>query len=118
MVPAEPEAGAVFLVGAEAVPAWLLPVAAPGAAWLMKGLRECISARARCCMTGGFKRFSAVAAPAAEALPAGWPDWPLPEAPAAEAAAVAVAVAAGAGPAGLAVLTADWMAEPSIVPNL
>ena len=59
-----------------------------------------------------------MAAFAAEALPAGWPDWPLPVGPAAEAAAVAVEVAAGAGPDGVAVLTADWMAEPSIVPNL
>ena len=69
-------------------------------------------------MTGGFRRVSAVAAFAAEAVPAGWPDWRLPEAAAAEAADVAVAVAAGAGPDGLAVLTADWMAEPSMVPNL
>lgn len=118
VVPAAPEAGAVFLLGAEAVPAWLLPVAAPGAAWLMKGLRECMSARARCCMTGGFRRVSAVAAFAAEALPAGWPGWRLPEGAAAEAAAVAVEVAAGAGPDGLAALTADWMADPSIAPNL
>ena len=77
-----------------------------------------MSARARCCMTGGFRRVSAVAAAAAEAGPAGWPGWRLPEGAAAEAAAVAVEVAAGAGPDGLAVLTADWMAEPSSVPNL
>ncbi len=67
-------------------------------------------------MTGGFRRVSAVAVFAAEAVPAGWPDWRLPEGAAAKAAAVAVA--AGAGPDGLAVLTADWIAEPSMVPNL